>query len=165
MMSNSHCWTLLLLCAAGASAVAEDLVSGDWTWNVDGPEIYFASTKNSAGQVLMQICDLEDKRCLYAVGLQTTCKRGDSYPALASTEQGAASIRVVCGTELEGNGNLVFVENFDQVDALVRGATRIGFALPMQGDEFKSASFSLKGAIVAIDAMRERAMRGTDHGS
>jgi hypothetical protein len=139
---------------------AGDFTSGDWTWNVDDPETFYAATGNSAGQMLMQLCDVNEGSCLYAVGFDTTCNEGATHPALVNTDETAASITLHCGKKLKDGTNLMFIENFDQIDGIIRDARRIGFALPMQGDEFKAVRFSLKGAVPALDAMRKFAAKG-----
>ena len=144
----------------GSVASGEEFRSGDWTWSIDDPEMYYAATENSAGQVLMQLCDSEDGTCFYAVGFDTTCDEGDSYPALMNSDAGTASIELYCGSKSDDGTNLMLVKNFDQMDEFVRQAKKIGFALPMQGDEFKAVRFSLKGSVAAIDAMRKIAARG-----
>lgn len=159
---NKKSWAVgafLGLCAS--VAWGEELTSGDWTWSIDDPEMFYAATENSAGQALMQLCDTEDGTCFYAVGFDTTCDEGDSYPALVNSDAGTASIKLLCGGELESGGNMMLVEDFDQMDQFIRKARKIGFALPMQGDEFKAVRFSLKGSVAAIDAMRKIAARGT----
>lgn len=144
----------------GSVAWGEEFTSGDWTWSIDDPEMFYAATENSSGQALMQLCDTEDGTCFYAVGFDTTCNKGDSYPALVNSDAGTASIKLLCGGELDAGGNMMLVEDFDQMDEFVRKAKKIGFALPMQGDEFKAVRFSLKGSVAAIDAMRKIASRG-----
>jgi hypothetical protein len=149
---------VLVLC--GSVASGEEFTSGDWTWSIEDPEMYYAVTENSAGQVLMQMCDTTDSTCVYVVGFDTTCEEGASYPALVNTDNGASSIEFLCGAKLKDDTNLMLIQGFDQIDGIVRKARRIGFALPMQGDEFKAIRFSLKGSVAAMDAMRKVAAGG-----
>ena len=153
---------LILVCAITSEARAGDFTSGDWVWNVDDPEMFYAATENSAGQALMQFCDPAEGQCVYAVGFDTTCDKGDSYPALVNSDAGTASITLKCGSELDDGGNLMLVEDFEQMDRFVRSAKRIGFALPMQGDEFKAVRFSLRGSNEALDAMRKFAAQSNE---
>ena len=158
---NKKSWVVgafLGLCASVASS--EEFTSGDWSWSIEDPEMFYAATENSAGQVLMQLCDTEDGTCFYAVGFNTTCDEGDSYPALVNSDAGTASIELYCGSASDDGTNLMLVKDFDQMDGFVRTAKKIGFALPMKGDEFKAVRFSLKGSVAAIDAMRKIAARG-----
>lgn len=151
-----------LLCGGliASGAFAGEVASGDWAWNVDDPETHWAATGNDAGQMLGQFCYPEKGSCLYAVGFDTTCDEGDSYPALVNSDAGTANITLKCGGDLEDGANLMLVEDFDQLDALIRKSKRIGFALPMQGDEFKAVRFSLRGSVPALDAMRKFAEHG-----
>lgn len=144
----------------GSVAWGEEFTSGDWTWSIDDPTAFYAGTENSAGQMLAQFCDTTEDSCVYVVGFDTTCDEGDSYPALVNSDAGTVSIEFLCGGELDNGSNVMLVKDFDQMDGLLRKAKRIGFALPMQGDEFKAVRFSLKGSVAAIDAMRKVAARG-----
>jgi hypothetical protein len=151
----------VLACALfSAVALAEDVRSGDWTWSIDDPDIFYAGTENAAGNALMQFCYTDEGSCVYAVGFDMQCEEGSSYPALVNTDVSAASIDLLCGSELDDGSNFMFVKDFDQIDGLIRKAGQIGFALPMKGDEFKAVRFSLKGSVAAIDAMRTIAERG-----
>ena len=51
----------------------------------------------------------------------------------------------LCGGKLDAGGNLMLVKNFDQIDGIIRKARRIGFALPMQGDEFQGGALQPQG--------------------
>lgn len=145
----------------GARAWADDFTVGDWIWNVDDSSSHYAATANSAGQILAQFCYPEQGSCVYTVGFDTECTEGKSYPALVNTDQSAASITLTCGKSLKDGGNLMLVEDFDQIDTILRKASRVGIALPMQGDEFKAVRFSLKGSVAALDAMRKFAANAT----
>lgn len=144
-------------------AASEEFPSGDWAWSIDDPDVLYAATQNSTGQALMQLCYPSEGNCLYAVGFDTRCEQGSTYPALVNTDVSATTVELFCGIELDDGGNLLFFRDFDQIDALIRQARKIGFALPMEGDEFKAVRFSLKGSVTAIDAMRRVGERdGTD---
>lgn len=138
---------------------AADFTVGDWSWNVDDPEMQLAGTTNADGHVLSQFCYPQSGKCLYAVGFDTNCTEGNSYPALVNSDSGAAAMTFRCGSELKGGTHLMFAEDFDQIDGLIRKSNRIGFALPMEGDQFKAVRFSLRGSSEALDAMRKVAAR------
>lgn len=55
------------------------------------------------------------------------------------------------------NQHVLAIISFDNVDCIVRGATRIGIVGPMQNDQFTVVRFSLAGSTYAIDRMREAA--------
>ena len=152
---------LTLMQPAGAG----DFTVGDWVWNIDDPEMPMAGTTNDAGQVLMQLCYPESGNCLYAVGFDTNCTEGNSYPALVNADTGADSMKFICGGELKDGTHLMLAEDFDQIDKVVRKSKRIGFALPMEGDAFKAVRFSLRGSGDALDAMRKVAERASKNTS
>lgn len=134
-------------------AGADEARVGDWVWSVDDPGTFYAGTEHPGKEALMQLCDTEDGACFYAVSFGMRCKEGETYHALVNSDAGNGSVELYCGAELKGS-NLLFVQDFEQIDGLVRKAHRIGFALPMRGDEIKTVRFSLKGSVAAIDAMR-----------
>lgn len=159
-MNTRKAFGIGVLLLWGSVAWGEEFRSGDWTWSIDDPTAFYAGTENSAGQMLAQFCDTTEGSCVYVVGFDTTCDEGDPYPALVNSDAGTASIEFLCGGELDNGSNVMLVKGFDQMDSFIRKAKRIGFALPMQGDEFKAVRFSLKGSVAAIDAMRKVAARG-----
>lgn len=52
------------------------------------------------------------------------------------------------------NQQVYGVKAFDDVDRIIRNATRMGIVIPLQGDEFKVSRFGLAGSTYAIDLMR-----------
>jgi hypothetical protein len=149
-----------VVCAlATTSGLAAERRSGDWTWNTEAADLQWAGTENGAGQELGQFCYPQDGHCIYAVSFDTTCKDGDSYPAIVNSDAGAATLNLRCGPRLDNGANLMVVEDFEQIDRIVRSGSRIGFALPMESDAFKAVRFSLHGADTALDRMRSAAAR------
>ena len=151
---------VLALMLAGPAG-AGDFKVGDWVWNVDDPEVQLAGTTNDDGHILTQLCYPESGNCIYAVGFDTNCTEGNSYPALVNADTGADSMKFVCGGELKDGTHLMVAEDFDQIDKVIRKSNRIGFALPMEGDAFKAVRFSLRGSSDALDAMRKVAERAS----
>lgn len=120
---------LLVLNAIAVPVFASDVRSGDWSWSIDDPEMVYAATNNSAGHMLAQFCYPASGSCIYAVGFEITCDEGKKYPALVNTDQGAQSIELVCSGEL-ADQNILAAADFEEMDSLVRKATRIGFVIP-----------------------------------
>jgi len=135
-------------------AQAGDHVSGDWSWNVDDPEIFVAGIENSAGHMLAQFCDPESTNCFYAVGFGLKCEPGHQYPVLVNADTGSAQLEFICGDRI-GDQNVLVASDFDAMDDVVRSANKVGFAIPLEGDDFKAVRFSLNGSNEALDAMRE----------
>jgi hypothetical protein len=153
------CLAVFLEFGAVPLAKASDIPSADWYWNVDNRNAVYAGTSNSAENLLAQFCYAESGKCLYAVAFGITCEEGEEYLALINTDKGAHSVDMVCGEALDSGEHLMVLKDFDRVDGLVRSATRIGFVMPMKGDEFKAIRFSLRGAAKALDSMRAAAER------
>lgn len=141
--------------------LAGDRTVGDWAWNTDDPAMFYAGTGNDAGHMLVQFCDPEDGSCFYAVGLDILCDAGDPYPVLANSDAGAVQLAMMCGDRVADQNVLVAID-FEAMDDLVRSARRVGFAVPMHGDEFKSVRFSLHGSNEALDAMRAELRRAAE---
>ncbi len=152
---------LISLSLAPSFARAEAPASEKWVASTDNNEFYFAVSMNEAAHLLGQYCYLDSRSCYYLVafsafGLNAPCKEGKLYPVLVSTELGAEHMNVICSHGSGGKPRLV-LDNFDVVDRLVRNASKIGFAMALNNDQFKVSRFDLTGAAHAIDIMRAAA--------
>ncbi|MBV9360122.1 MAG: hypothetical protein JO292_01905 [Betaproteobacteria bacterium] len=132
---------------------------GDWLiGRIDGNQGFFAITANDSGGLFGQYCVLAASSCVYVVAFLTGCESGSRYPVLANTDAGSTQLEVKCDGQLTAPGvaglyRYVFID-FDVIDKVVKGATRVGFAFPLHGDQFKVIRFSLKGANEAVADMR-----------
>jgi len=122
-----------------------------WESSTVGEEYLFAAVENSAGHVLGQYCFFESGSCSYLLAIGTNCEPESEYPALVSSDVGAAHLTLVCGAEIEGQH--VLIVPFDDMDKIVRKSSRVGLVVPMQNDQFKVARFSLAGSSKAIERM------------
>ncbi len=148
---------LSLLIYARISA-AEIGVSRDWIWNTEEEGFYYAITMNAQEHILGQYCYLEKAVCIYMVGLNITCELGETYPAMVNSDKGAAHVLMECSHRVEGQ-NVLALNEFEKIDAIVREASHIGFVIPLENDKFKVARLSLMGSADAIDNMRAAAKR------
>ena len=160
-MKRQHRYAGMAVAMSGLLAwsgvgLAGDQRVGDWTWNIDDPELFVAGTENAAGHALAQVCDPSDGSCMYVVGFDIHCDPGHEYPVLVNSDAGSAQLEFVCG-DRAGDQNLLVATDFEAIDDIVKSANKVGFAIPMQGDDFKAVRFSLVGSNEAIDAMREAA--------
>jgi hypothetical protein len=55
--------------------------------------------------------------------------------------------------------------NFDSVTGAIIKSTRIGFAVPLRGDEFQVVRFDLTGATAAIGRCGPRRLTGSNRGA
>ena len=135
----------------------------DWVPNFDDKTMFLAVTANTAGHIFGQYCYIEEQYCIYAIAIGINCKPGNEYPALINSDAGSGRVTLVCGGKVEDQ-HVLGVSGFDDIDRVVRKATRFGIAIPMKNDEFKVGRFSLRGAAETIDFMRtvaEKKMKGT----
>lgn len=150
-----------LACFVAADSPAQEGKVGDWVWSVEDSELFFASVLNSAGNVLGQYCEPEDGTCFYAVTFGASCDTGDKHTVLVNSDVGATPLEFLCTKKFKGDSVLVATD-FDELDEIVRTADRIGFAIPLGGDEFKAVRFSLRGSNEAIDHIRVAAERHSE---
>jgi hypothetical protein len=147
--------SLISLIYAGI-AFAETGVSKDWIWNTEGDDFYFAITTNSTEHILGQYCYIAEATCFYIVSLDIACEPGSSYPALVNSDKGADHIVLKCVHEYKGQ-NILAIYEFNKTDELVRTASHLGIAVPMDNEQFEVITFSLIGSSDAIDHMRNAA--------
>lgn len=127
---------------------------GAWTTGVtnDGGAVY-AATVNDSGSLLGQYCFPGEGGCIWFLGMGTSCEEGARYPVLANSDSGATHISVYCSAQVEnGLYRYVFTE-FDAIDELVKKASRVGFAVPLQSDNFKVIRFDLVGSNRALEVL------------
>jgi hypothetical protein len=111
---------------------------------------------NDSGGILGQYCYPQEGGCVYILGLRNRCTKGNQYPVLVNADTGSKSVKVYCNGRLEiGRYQYVFTE-FEEIHRAVLAASRIGFAFPLEGDEFIVVRFSLIGSNEAIAAMEAR---------
>ena len=130
----------------------------DWTTGVTttGNALY-AATANDSGNILGQYCYPGDGNCYYLLGLRTSCKEGNNYPVLLNSDQGSATVAVRCNGRVQnGLFEYVFTE-FSRIDDVVMKAYRVGFAVPLEGDQFTVIRFSLVGSNEAVAKLLEDA--------
>ena len=135
---------------------------GSWSaGQMSEGEGLFAATSNDSGNVLGQYCVWNKDSCFYIIAFKTACELNSEYPVLVNADTGALPLRIRCDGVLTGgsvNGFYRYVfTDFKTVDRLVKEATNVGFALPLQKDEFRVIRFDLNGSNEAIAHMRTAA--------
>ncbi|MGB4294144.1 MAG: hypothetical protein WBJ16_00725 [Smithellaceae bacterium] len=131
---------------------------GEWfTGITDSGELIYATTINDSGNLLGQYCAPSTGNCVWLLGMSTACKEDDQYPVLANSDVGAVHITVRCDAKLDkGLYRYVFTD-FDIMNNIVTKGLRVGFAVPLQADQFRVVRFDLNGARRAITLMRAAA--------
>lgn len=155
-MNKLICAIAIATCGFSQVVTADTYTPKDWFWSKDNSDFFFAATINSSGHSIGQYCYFESGNCMYLVNLKVTCEVGHKYPALINSSSGAVHIEMVCSHEYEGDG-VFAITPFDDIDNVVRQASRMGIVIPMEGDQFKVGRFSLAGSTYALDLMRAAA--------
>lgn len=129
-------------------------------WLAETKTSLYAVTSSDSGNLFGQRCDASEGSCYYFLGLSSSCDEDSTYPVLANSDAGSASMQLICrGSTTVDRPKMYryFFSDFDAIDQIVRNATRVGFASPLRGDQFSVVRFSLQGAVTAITVMRNAA--------
>jgi hypothetical protein len=138
-------------------AFAQERNFEDWFFGItrSGAALY-AATVNDSGRVLGQYCYQESNDCVYLLGITTSCTQGNKYPVLVNSNIGSSTMSVYCNGRLGESNNYQYVfTDFKSIHDTVLKAMRVGFAFPLQSDDFTVIRFSLNGSNEAIAAMRK----------
>lgn len=146
----------LLAFAAAAPAMVH---ANAWSVSTTSDGELVAGTVNESGNVFAQVCTPKDGNCFYLIGIPTRCQSGSSYSVLINSTAGALHTELYC-LDVNENGLTRYVfKDFEDIDKLVRDATKFGIAFPLQDDQFRVIRFNAVGASAAMDRMRETAER------
>ena len=151
------CFIVAVLIAMGVTpAISTAEIFGDWIVREDALLVYAVSL-NESGHGLGQFCSAAHD-CEWSIGTKTRCDSGTTVPILANSDAGAVQLEIRCdGSSTDGRVFSYTFTNFEQVDNLVRRSVRIGFALPLQDDQFRVIRFDVRGSAAALSAMRSAA--------
>ena len=122
---------ILILIASAHASLARAENFGSWFTGKTNNNFVFAATTNDNGHLLGQYCSPETGNCLWILGISTTCKLGDKYPILANSDSGASHLSVHCDEQLEDGKFRYVFSKFNDIDSIIKGSLRIGFALPL----------------------------------
>jgi hypothetical protein len=155
--------SLALLCCLPVPASGANF--GDWRTGVttNGKD-FFAYTQNAGGQAFGQWCSMDSGYCTWIIGMSVGCNKDFAYPVLANSDIAAASLSINCAGTIEDTdlSRYAFTD-FKSVKSLLKGAHVVGFAMPMQSDQFRVVRFSLAGCADAISTMEAGATAAYQH--
>ena len=147
-----------LLGRAGAAAAPD---FGDWrvARATDGSTLD-AYTINESGSLLGEHCSVAEHSCNWIVITAIRCAGEDEYPVLGNTSSGAVPLQVQCegATDQDGAQFRYGFTDWQQLEALMQDAARVGFAMPMAEDQFQVLRFSLTGRTAATTAVEAVAL-------
>jgi len=142
---------LITILAGAITAPAQ--VIGDWVVDVKSPNAYSVVTVNDRGHAFGEFCDLNEGNCYWLIEMSSSCDEGTTSPVLGNSDGAAVNLELVCMGRLEGGSYAYAFTDYDQVDELVRHSDRIGFAVPLGGDEFRMVKYNLRGTADALSVM------------
>lgn len=155
MTRNVYLAAILSLIQIVGTTAKADETYGSWSVALgDDRSFVYAATANDSGALLGEYCYPDKGSCIWILGTKTKCEDGHEYPVLANSDTGAVQLQVKCNGLAPNNLYSYAFTSFADVDQLVKGGTRVGFALPLQADEFRVVRFLLNGSNAAIDSMR-----------
>lgn len=88
------------------------------------------------------------------MSLGLKCDKGDRFTVLVNSTGGGATVELSCGKD-----NFLSFTDFDEIDAIVRKNSKVGFAIALTDGQFKAVRFSLEGSSHALDLMRLAAVK------
>lgn len=153
MSKNAFSFIAIMMLIA-SRAMAEPRQLGNWFFETEEGKTPYAATINDSGALFGQYCSLALGSCLWLLGIATTCENGHEYPVLANSDIGAKPLKILCDSQLEnGLYRYIFTE-FDLIDDIAKRGALVGFAIPLQTDQFRVIRFDLSGSAAAIAAMK-----------
>jgi hypothetical protein len=144
--------TVLITILAGALPAPAQVI-GDWVVDVESQNAYSAVTVNDSGHGFGVFCDLNEGTCYWLIEMSSSCDEGTTYPVLGNSDGTAVNLELLCIGRLEGGSSAYAFKDFDQVEKLVRHSDRVGFAVPLGGDEFRMEKYNLRGTVDALALM------------
>jgi|GEM_PF-1833401 len=155
----------VFLIMAYCLSYADNRFIGSWVVEKHSSSMKFAATLNESGNAFGQYCFVGEGQCVYLLGIRTSCEKGSTYPVLMNSDSGSGPYSVYCNGPLDsGLYQYIFTE-FEKIDGITKTANKIGFAFPLQGDQFQVIRFSLFGSNEAIKEMRDSFNNGNSRSS
>jgi hypothetical protein len=130
-------------------SIASAQVQRFGSWRVDfGADQSDAYTSNDSGSVFGFFC--YENSCTFYLNTGSTCKENSRIPLLINADSGSNYSIGTCVVVKSGTTTRYFnsIQDKDIVTAISSGRI-IGFAIPMEGGDFKVVRFNLDGAIAA----------------
>lgn len=135
----------------------ESQIYGSWMFEKsdDNGGILFAATANDSGALLGEWCFVEANSCVWLLAMKTRCVEGSKYPVLANSDAGAAQLEVVCNAKLDNGLYRYVFDDFEGVEQLVKEGLRVGFAVPLEEDQFRVVRFNLDGSNLVLNLLEK----------
>lgn len=161
------CIAALLSVTAIASTAEAQQRFGSWvvTQLSDDAAIFVAATISSSGDILRKICG--PGACLWMFTSKLKCQEGGEQGMLATSDGGTMFLDLRCVGAHGGDDGYydTAFKDYNSIDRLIRTGRVIGFAMALNGGEFKVSRFITDGAVEAATEASRRAGTGRSGGS
>ena len=153
---------ILIALLSGSTALSPVVAQssfGSWYAGAsDDKAKHFAITLNDSGNMLGEYCyPKSGGNCYWMFAVSAACVKGDKYPVLVNAESGALYLEIYCYEPAQTGLSQFAFTDFDRSNNIIAKNSRIGIAMPMQGDQFRVVRFDLNGATAALGAMLKNA--------
>ena len=118
-----------------------------------------AQTNNSNGDAIGQMCFMETSNCVYGVSTKSSCEKDAIIPVLLVTGSKTlnAAVHMICMGPKNDGSYLYALTPFESVDLIIRKASYVRLAMPLENGKIKVVRFSLLGSSKTIAEMRRKA--------
>ena len=122
----------------------------DWIV-ASGAGFMYAATINKVDNVFGMYCTYNDGNCYYKIIVNSSCDKGDKSPVLVNTDTSDAyAAEIDCDGKVSDSNGYRYFLNGDETDDVIKKDNAIGFAIPIENNEFLAVRFSLSGSTEAI---------------
>ena len=152
---------LSLLTATPAPAAPSEVRHGDWVVGngvVDGVAAQYVGVSNDSRSLFVIWCPVGEE-CSMRIVLDTSCDVNHEYTMLMSSSIGAAAVKIRCQGQIpSGEYRYEVLEpGATEVAVAVAGGAKdkgvVGFAIALDGGQFRALRFSLDGADLALQKL------------
>lgn len=161
-------WRTLAVCSgcfcigmaqAGDSVPVKTL--GDWQVVRNGTDLS-AVAFDKAGSYVALRCEVKQQGCAHVLSFQAVCDEGKNYPVLASTSSGAYSLNFSCRGISAPTELIIDSPRGVLINEILMQGDFIGFSISASAGQFKTATFSLKGAAKAMEFVKRYTVKQDD---
>jgi hypothetical protein len=147
------------LLAVALASGAMDITDRFGRWGVARTDTgHYAFTLADNGASFGRYCT-SGTDCAWTVMLSGSCEKDSITPVLASSTASAVAMGAHCEDRSNGGMARYTFAADAKIDALLAGASRVGFAFPLNNDTFRVVSFSLDGMQPAVARVSQNAGR------
>jgi hypothetical protein len=158
---------LMIVGWVAVASAADQMQFGEWAVSLTAnKQSVYAATANDSGSIFGEYCSLATGKCSWLLGFDYRCDNDARYPVLVNSKAGAAQLTVICGGRVNnGNQRAPFYQyiftDWKALESLIKNSDRVGFAFPIQSDQFTVVRFSMNGIQAASESAEALAAKAS----